>query len=184
MPDEPLPPRPRRRLLTPASGAFAAIVLAGAGFIGGVQVQKRQDDGGGTGPAAAAAGGPPGFAAGGGGGGGGRGRGQLPGGGGGATRGEVKSKRGSTLYVESGDGTTVEVRTDDDAKVIRTAAASVRGIYPGDTVVVQGKAAASGTVTASQIIATSASAGDGLAGLLGGGPPPQGGAPSGAPGGG
>jgi hypothetical protein len=185
MSDESLPPRPRRRLLTPVTGALAALVLAGAGFIGGVQVQKGEQDSGSAGGGARAGvpGGFPGAAAQGQraqtrGGQGGQGR-QAPGGanaGGGAapTTGEVTSKRGSTLYVEGTDGTTIKVRTDDDSKVTRTAATSARGVYPGDTVIVQGETAKSGTVTAAQIVATSSTASGGLAGLfggMGGGPP-------------
>lgn len=68
------PPRPRRKLVTPASIALAGVVVAGVGFIAGVQVQKSSGDdgagGGGLGgPAAMAAmrgaGGAPGGAAGG-----------------------------------------------------------------------------------------------------------------------
>ena len=36
---EEAPRRPRRRLVTPATGALAALVLVAAGFFGGVQVQ-------------------------------------------------------------------------------------------------------------------------------------------------
>ena len=35
-----LPPRPRRRLITPASVALAAVLIAAVGFIGGVEVQE------------------------------------------------------------------------------------------------------------------------------------------------
>jgi hypothetical protein len=56
-PQETLPERPRRRLVTPATLALAGVVLVGAGFIGGVQVQKGSDDGGGGGARGAFAGG-------------------------------------------------------------------------------------------------------------------------------
>ena len=39
-PDEVLPPR-RRRGLRPLTAALAAVVLVGAGFLGGVQIQKH-----------------------------------------------------------------------------------------------------------------------------------------------
>ncbi|MEZ5121044.1 MAG: hypothetical protein R2736_05630 [Solirubrobacterales bacterium] len=45
-PDEELPPRPRRRLLAPVPLALSAILIAAAGFIGGVVVQKGQGSSG------------------------------------------------------------------------------------------------------------------------------------------
>lgn len=60
-PRETVPPRPRRRLVTPATVVLAGVALAGAGFVGGVQVQKSSGDaagGGGLGGRAAMAGGP------------------------------------------------------------------------------------------------------------------------------
>ena len=45
-----LPPRRRRRLVTPASAALAAVLIGALGFIAGVEVQKGQaDTGTGTG---------------------------------------------------------------------------------------------------------------------------------------
>jgi hypothetical protein len=155
--DEEAPRRPRRRLVTPATGALAALVLVAAGFFGGVQVQKGQ-------AGATTAGGPPsGFAArfgqGGGqagAGGGGQAGGGAGGaaGGAGATTGTVADVKGSTLYVTTGAGTTVKVRTDSNSKVTRNAASTATAVHPGDTVVVQGAKASSGTVTASSITAT------------------------------
>src|SRR3954453_23877276 len=46
-----IPPRPRRRLVTPLTGALSAVVVAGLGFIGGVEVQKHHA----TSPTASAA---------------------------------------------------------------------------------------------------------------------------------
>jgi len=188
---EELPPRPRRRLVTPVTGTFAAVLLLAGGFIGGVEVQKGQQDGGGGGARAGGAGafaaaagargggfgargggapgGGTGAAAGGGapGGFGGGGAGGAPGGG--ATIGSVANKKGSTLYVTGTDGTTVKVKTNANSKVTRTAANSVRGVYPGDSVVIQGSAASDGTVTATQIIATAGGVTSGLGALFGGG---------------
>ena len=160
-PPDALPVRPRRKLLTPVSGGLLAIVLMAGGFIGGVQAQKRQGDSQGGArnglPAAfaarlAQAGGVPG-------GGGqagatGTAAARAGGGSGGATAGTVANVKGSTLYVTSADGTTVKVKTNDNAKVTRNASSSVANVHPGDTVVIQGSTASSGTVTASSIIAT------------------------------
>jgi hypothetical protein len=192
-----LPTRPRRKLLTPVSGGLLAVVLVAGGFIGGVQVQKHQgsdDNGGGARnglPAAFAAR----LAQGGGGtgggatGGAGTGTARAGGGSGGATAGTVANVKGSTLYVTSADGTTVKVKTNDNSKVTRNASGSVGSVHPGDTVVIQGSTASSGTVIASSITATAkgvtpsgfagafpgAAAGGGTAGTTAGAAPESGG---------
>jgi hypothetical protein len=180
---EDLPPaRPRRRLLTPVNGALAAVLLAGAGFLGGVEVQKSQDGGGASagGPAQARAGAGGAFA--------GRGGGVPVGGAAGdLTLGTVANKKGHTLYVTTGDGTTLKVRTNDNSKITRTASASAGAIHPGDTVVVQGRSGSDGSVTASTVRATGKGVqaggfGGGGFGGFGGGRAPGGG--GGAPGGG
>jgi hypothetical protein len=161
-PADALPVRPRRKLLTPVSSGLLAVVLVVGGFIGGVQVQKHQGDGPGARsglPAAFAArmaqggGGPaggPGTTATG----AGTGTARAGGGSGGATAGTVANIKGSTLYVTSADGTTVKVKTNDNSEVTRNASSSVGSVHPGDTVVIQGSTASSGTVTASSITAT------------------------------
>jgi hypothetical protein len=178
-----LPVRPRRRLLTPVSGVLVAILLIAGGFIGGVQVQKHQgasSPAGGAarngfaaafaGRAGAGAGGAAGAAGGAGAGAGGAGAGA---GGAGATVGTVANVKGSTLYVTSGDGTTIKVKTNSNSKVTRNASSSPGNVHPGDSVVVQGSTASSGTVTASSITATakgvSAFGGFGGGGGAGGG---------------
>ncbi len=161
-PADTLPVRPRRKLLTPVSGGLVAVVLVAGGFIGGVQVQKHQGNGTNSGgarnglPAAFAARLAQGGAAGGGqaGGAGTGGTARAGGGAGGATAGTVANVKGSTLYVTSADGTTVKVKTNDNSKVTRNASSSVGSVHPGDTVVIQGSTASSGTVTASSITAT------------------------------
>src|ERR1700712_855724 len=40
---EPLPPRPRRKLVTPVGGVAGAVLIAACGFIGGVQVEKGRN---------------------------------------------------------------------------------------------------------------------------------------------
>ena len=85
----------------------------------------------------------------------------------------MANKRGSTLYVKDSDGNTIRVKTTSHSKINRTASASAGAIHPGDTVVVQGTKSSSGTVTATQINATSSAAASGLAGLFGGGGGPR-----------
>ena len=166
-----LPPRRRRRLVTPVSAALTAVLIAAVGFIGGVEVQKGQADN--SGAAGSAGGGRAALAAGASGAGAAAGaRGGFPARGGAqgnATVGSVANKHGSTLYVKDSDGNTVRVKTTSHSKINRTATASVGAIHPGDTVIVQGTKSAGGTITATQINATSSSAAGGLGGFFGGG---------------
>ena len=167
--EEELPARPRTRLVTPLRAGLAAVVIAAAGFFGGVEVQKSQGSNTTSGAPAAVAG-----AARGGGGGfsGFGGQASNP------TFGTVKSKDGNSLYVQDANGTTVKVRMGSNSKITRTANASGSAIHPGDTVIVQGSKSSNGSVTASQITATSATArgaGRGfLRGGFGGAPPAAG----------
>jgi hypothetical protein len=186
-----LPRRPRRSLASPLTVGLSVVVIGALGFIGGVEVQKRSGPSssatggagaragagafnrggaatGGTGTGAttgsttggAAAGGAGAGAAGGGGG---------FGGAGGATIGQVANVNGKTIYVTATGGNTIRVRTNKNSKVTRTATGKVGDVHPGDTVIVQGSTASSGTVTATRITATAANAAGGLAGLFGGG---------------
>jgi hypothetical protein len=145
-----LPPRPRRKLLTPVPIALLGVLVCALGFIGGVLVQKgQQDSSSGSGslpsnlPDFANAGGGNGGAAGG-------------GAGGGTTVGEVSSVKGKTLYVTDAQGNTVAVRTTSSSNVTRTAESGVRKVKPGDNVVVQGSKRDDGSVRASSITATAA----------------------------
>jgi hypothetical protein len=147
-PDEDeLPRRPRRRTITPVTIALAAVLIAAVGFIGGVQVQKHSQ------PATPAAAGLGGTRQGAGGQGGG-----FAQGGGNATVGRVANVKGSTIYVTGADGTTIRVKTNANSKVTRTAKSRPSAIHPGDTVIVEGTTSDSGTVTASQIVATASNA--------------------------
>jgi hypothetical protein len=154
---DPIPVRPRARPVTPVRVALCAVLLLAAGFIGGVEVQKRS--GGSSASPSAFAGR---FSA----------AGATRGGGAasdpssGATVGQVANKRGKTLYVTESGGTTVKVRTTSSTKVTRTAVSHVRAVHPGDTVVVEGSTSASGTVKAARVTATASNA---SSGLLGGG---------------
>jgi len=146
---EPLPVRSRGRLMTGAGAAFAAVTIGALGFLGGVHVQKAQGD-----SAAPGAGGAR-FAGG-----------MFPGAGGqggqtqsDATTGEVSSVDGATFYVEDASGNTIRVRAGEKAKVSRDAVTDAEEIHPGDTVVVTGRTASSGTVVATAVVATASNAG-------------------------
>ncbi len=166
--DDAPPTRPRRRLVTPLTAGLCGVLIAAAGFFAGVQVQKGQQDGtdAGTANARAGFGAARAPAAGGGGAAGAAGQTQDA-----PTFGTVANKKGATLYVKDADGATVRVKTNAQSKVTRNAAASARGIYPGDTVVVQGTKDKSGNLVATQISATSktAAAAAGGGGFGGGG---------------
>jgi hypothetical protein len=77
----------------------------------------------------------------------------------GATTGEVASVDGSTFYVEDAGGNTIRVKAGEKAKVSRNAVADAEEIHPGDTVVVTGRTASSGTVVATAVVATASNAG-------------------------
>ncbi|HEX4690721.1 MAG TPA: hypothetical protein VH276_08505 [Solirubrobacteraceae bacterium] len=136
-----LPPRPRRRLATRWTVATSVVILLALGFTGGALVQRGRQ------PAAPAAGSqaaaglatrPP----------------TADGGGAAPIAGKVSSVDGRTLYVTTGQGTTIKVRVRSSAKVARTAKSSAGAVHPGDTVVITGSKAAGGTVTAAQVTAT------------------------------
>jgi|HubBroStandDraft_3_1064219.scaffolds.fasta_scaffold13661_2 hypothetical protein len=191
-PAEDLPPRrPRHRLLgaggNPIALALTGVLLIACGFIGGVLVEKGENSstgssGGGSlasrfaalrssttagaaGGAAALAGG---RTAGGSGAGlfGGGGAGRT--GGAGATVGQVAYTAGDTLYVTTGEGATIKVRTSAASTVTKTVKADVRGIHPGETVIVTGSAGPNGAVNA-ESIRVSEAGGSGLGALFGAG---------------
>lgn len=145
-----LPRRPRRRLLTPVSSALLAVILTAAGFLAGVLVEKGQGSsassagGAGLGASRFARAGAAGAASSGAGG-------LLSRGGGGATIGQVAFIQGSTLYVTDTQGNTVKVTTSAGSAVTKSVKASVKGIRPGETVVVTGTTGADGAVTAESI---------------------------------
>ena len=172
--DEELPPRRRRRLLTPLTGGMALALVAACGFIAGALVEKGQTStsaapGAGFARRAAALIG--GAAAGG-------GRGAGAGGfGGSAVVGQVATVRGNTLYVVDQQGNTLKVATVKGGTVTRTTGSRLRSIHPGDSVVVQGSRRGDGTIAATSVRSTAASLGGGALGQLFGGA--QGGAPAG-----
>ena len=156
--NEELPRRPRRKLVTPLTATLAAVLIAALGFVGGVQVQKSSADT----PSG-------GFARGG----GATGGFSPTGGSSDATVGTVANVDGKTLYVTDSSGATIRVKTTSNSKIARTAVAKVGAVHPGDTVIIQGTKASSGTVKATSVTATAKNAGSGLAGRFGGGAGPQ-----------
>lgn len=173
---EELPPRPRRKLISPIPAVLLVVLLVAGGFFAGVQVEKGQSSpatssGLPAGLAAALRGAGSGSSSGSptttgtttGGGGGAPSGGGFPGAGGfsgGLTTGEVSYVSGSTLYVNSGEST-VKVSAPAGTKVSKTVSTSVHSIHPGDTVVVRGNKGAKGSVTASSISISSTGSGTG-----------------------
>jgi hypothetical protein len=188
----PVSRRPRRRLLTPLTALLFAVLVGAGGFIVGVQVEKGEvpagsGSGAGAGRFAAALGaasggagatgaagaagasgavgatgagrgsGASGFGAGGG------------SGGAGATVGQVAYVSGHDLYVSTLQGNTVKVRASA-AQITKSVSTSIKGVHPGDTVIVTGATGSDGAVTASSIRDSgSGGAGGGLGALFGGG---------------
>ncbi|MDX6643785.1 MAG: hypothetical protein QOD76_1747 [Solirubrobacteraceae bacterium] len=166
-----LPPRPRRRLLTPVTGSLLGVLLLAGGFLGGVLAEKGQDSNASAGASAFGGRGAAGL---------GNAASRRAGGGaaafgggqaGGGTTGQVSTVRGRTLYIQDDQGNTVKVNLAKGANVSRTTGSSIRAVHPGDSVVVQGAQAGDGSISASSVRATAASLGGGgaLAQLFGGG---------------
>jgi hypothetical protein len=191
-PVEDLPRRPRRRLLgvggNPIALTLLGVLLIACGFIGGVLVQKGQSSSsssagggaaglasrfaalrGGSGGATSATstgGASAGGASTGGGGSFGRSAGAGASGAG-ATAGQVAYLSGNTLYVTTAEGNTVKVTTSPASTVTKTVKADVKGIHPGETVLVTGIAGTNGAISA-ESIRVGAGTGGGLGALLGG----------------
>ena len=149
---EEMPTRASRRIVTAWTVVLAALVVAGAGFVAGIQIEKRNA------PAAAVSGLPPGLRAlans------GGFAGGQLPAattqgdGGTAGTTGKVKLVDGANVYITTSDGSTVKVATSSSSKVRKSVDAAVSDLKAGDTIVVQGTTGADGTIAASSISQT------------------------------
>jgi hypothetical protein len=158
--EDELPPRPRNRLLRPLPIALIVVMIAAAGFLGGVLVQKGSGESSAAG-GLGAGGGLPAFlaekAGEGSGSEAGSGRGAALGGAGAgsAVSGTVSSVDGSTIYVKDSAGNTVAVKAEDGSTISRDSNVGVKKIHPGDSVVVQGSKQGS-TVKASSISATEA----------------------------
>lgn len=140
----------RRKRLPKLTLALLAAVLAGAVFIGGVEVQKHY--GKASTSSNAAAGFPAAFAArAAGAGGAGVNPAAFLGGGGGATSGTVTLIKGRALYVTDASGNTVLVHTTATSRFTKSITASRRTVHPGDTVTVTGSQNKDGSVAARQV---------------------------------
>jgi len=84
-----------------------------------------------------------------------------------ATAGTVTEVSGSTLYVTNATGGLVKVTVGPSVTVTRNAKTALAGLQVGDTVVVEGTKAGSGSVTASSVTATGPGVTTGFAGRFG-----------------
>ena len=139
----------RRKRLPKLTLALLAAVLAGAVFIGGVEVQKHY--GKASTSSNAASGFPAAFAARAAGAGGAGNPAAFFGGGGGTTSGTVTLIKGQTLYVTDVSGNTVLVHTTATSRFTKSITASRRTIHPGDTVTVTGSQNKDSSVSARQV---------------------------------
>jgi hypothetical protein len=172
--DHELPRRPRRQFFNRRTAALAALLTCALGFYVGVRVEKGQlvsststSTGAGAalpaglraGAGAGGAIGRPGAAA------GATGR---PGGGN-VSFGTVKSIDGKTIYVSDSSGNMVKVTLSPVAKISKSHQVSRKSVRPGDTVVIQGVKGSSGTLTATSVSDSGASASGGAGGSTAGG---------------
>jgi hypothetical protein len=152
---------------------LGAAILAVVGFAGGIQADRSwggssgspaggaaaQNQFGGARPGGAQSGGP-----------GGTGN---TGGAGNMTMGTVQRIAGNTIYLKTADGTTVKVAIDGSTKVKVSKNGTAKDLKSGTSVVVQGSADKSGTVTATTV--NEAGAPGSAGGSAGGGFPNRGG---------
>ena len=142
------PGRPRRRWWSRKTAALAAAILCAAAFYTGVRVEKGQLSTATTAPTAAASTA-------------GAGHGGFPGGalgGANASIGTVSSVDGNTIYLTDTSGNVVKVKLSSATKVTKSESASKTSVRPGDTVVVQGAKGSNGTITATSVSDSGASA--------------------------
>jgi hypothetical protein len=158
--------RPRVKLPS-LTLVLVALVVASAGFLGGIVVGKHYGSSGSGSPASAfsrfAAGASGTARTGSGSGAGLGGRGGAGGGfaAGNATIGTIKLIDGSTVYVQTPEGDIVQVSTSAGTKVTASSAVPVKDLQPGVTVIVEGSKNTTGGVTATSISQTSLGAGFG-----------------------
>ena len=158
--------RPRVKLPS-LTLVLVTLVVASAGFLGGIVVGKHYGSSGSGSPASAFSR----FAAGASatartGSGSGAGLGGRGGGGGefaagNATIGTIKLIDGSTVYVQTPGGDIVQVSTSAGTKVTASSTVRVKDLQPGETVIVEGSKNSTGGVTATSISQTSLGAGFG-----------------------
>jgi hypothetical protein len=153
------PGRPRRRWWGRKTVALAAAILCAAAFYTGVRVEKSQLSPATTTAASTATAGARG----------GFGGGFAGGAGGGANAsiGTVSSVDGSTIYLTDTSGNTVKVKLSSSTKVTKSESVSGTSVRPGDTVVIQGVKASNGTITATSVSDSGASASRGGASSTG-----------------
>jgi hypothetical protein len=150
--------RPRARIPS-LTLLLGALLVAGAGFVGGALVYKHIGGAGsggagfnvsalrsalagsGTGRTGTGGSGFSGFAGG--------GSGTF--GGGNATIGSVKLVDGSTLYVETATGSIVTVTLSPSTKITISSTGTVKDLSPGEDVIVEGTKNSSGNVAATSI---------------------------------
>jgi hypothetical protein len=156
--------RPRRRFFNRKSVALAAVIACSAAFYAGISVEKGQLPSTSSaattnataaaprsGTAAGGAGAPGGFAGRFGGGAGGAG-------GANASLGTISSVSGNTIYLTDPTGNTVKVTLPSSAKLTKSLRVSKSSLHPGDTIVVQGVKNSSGTIVATSVSDSGASA--------------------------
>jgi hypothetical protein len=157
--------RPRAKLPS-LTLVLVALVVASAGFLGGIVVGKHYGSSGSAASAfsrfaagasaTARTGSGPGAGLGGRGGGAG---GEFAAGN--ATIGTIKLIDGSTVYVQTPIGDIVQVSTSAGTKVTASSTVRVKDLQPGETVIVEGSKNSTGGVTATSISQTSLGAGFG-----------------------
>ena len=157
--------RPRAKLPS-LTLVLVALVVASAGFLGGIVVGKHYGSSGSAASAFSR------FAAGASatartGSGSGAGLGGRGGGAGGefaagnATIGTIRLIDGGTVYVQTPQGDIVQVSTSAGTKVTASSTVRVKDLQPGETVIVEGSKNSAGGVTATSISQTSLGAGFG-----------------------
>jgi hypothetical protein len=167
--DAPITPRARVSRLTKL---LVVLAVAIAAFAGGIFAQRQwgssSSNGGSSADARAASGGLTGQAA--------TRRFGAHGGGAGAngfadaTIGQVAYLKGTTLYVTDASGNIVKVTVPKGTPVTKSVSTGLKGVRPGDTVVIRGSQGKSGTVTATSVSV----GGAGASGTFGGGFVPSG----------
>jgi hypothetical protein len=142
------PGRPRRRWWGRKTAVLAAVIILAAGFWGGVRLERSQFSPTTTPTATASstAAGHAGFFGG------------AGGGGANASIGSVSSIDGNTVYLTDTSGNTVKVKLSSATKVTKSENVSKTAVRPGDTVVIQGAKSSNGTLTATSVSDSGASA--------------------------
>ncbi len=156
--------RPRAKLPS-LTLVLVALVVASAGFLGGIVVGKHYGSSGSPASAfsrfAAGASATARTGAGSGTGLAGRGGGGGEFAAGNATIGTIKLIDGSTVYVQTPEADIVQVSTSAGTKVTASSTVPVKDLQPGETVIVEGSKNSTGGVTATSISQTSLGAGFG-----------------------